>query len=135
MHTACITQNVQPESRMQASNTSTVPQQCRSLESYTSCTVVLADQVVALSGDITAAEAPATIAEALKAEFGRVDVLVNNAGGQQQQQSAAVSSLQPSAVSSSSHQTGCSSLCWYVVYTAKLTLFFGESSFQGFVAA
>jgi NAD(P)-dependent dehydrogenase (short-subunit alcohol dehydrogenase family) len=42
-------------------------------------------QVVALSGDITAAEAPATIAEALKAEFGRVDVLVNNAGAQQQQ--------------------------------------------------
>lgn len=36
--------------------------------------------MVALSGDITAAEAPATIAEALKAEFGRLDILVNNAG-------------------------------------------------------
>lgn len=40
----------------------------------------LCAQVVALSGDITASEAPALIAEALKAEFGRVDVLVNNAG-------------------------------------------------------
>lgn len=44
------------------------------------CRAAGSPKVVALSGDITAAEAPATIAEALKAEFGRVDVLVNNAG-------------------------------------------------------
>lgn len=41
--------------------------------------VVLA-QVVALAGDITSPQAPATIAEAVRAEFGRIDVLVNNAG-------------------------------------------------------
>lgn len=37
-------------------------------------------QVVALSGDITAADAASRVANALQAEFGRVDVLVNNAG-------------------------------------------------------
>ena len=42
--------------------------------------VAVAVQVVALSGDITAPQAAATIGEALQSEFGRVDVLVNNAG-------------------------------------------------------
>jgi NADP-dependent 3-hydroxy acid dehydrogenase YdfG len=37
-------------------------------------------QVVALAGDITSAEAPGTMVGALKSEFGRIDVLVNNAG-------------------------------------------------------
>lgn len=37
-------------------------------------------QVVALSGDITAPEATGMIAAALQSQFGRCDVLVNNAG-------------------------------------------------------
>lgn len=44
------------------------------------CRAAGSPKVVALAGDITSAQAPATIAEAVKAEFGRIDVLVNNAG-------------------------------------------------------
>jgi NAD(P)-dependent dehydrogenase (short-subunit alcohol dehydrogenase family) len=42
--------------------------------------LLLIVQVVAMAGDITSSEAPGTIAEAIRAEFGRIDVLVNNAG-------------------------------------------------------
>lgn len=37
--------------------------------------------MVTVAGDITAADAAERIAIALQAEFGRLDVLVNNAGG------------------------------------------------------